>query len=184
MTKKDYARIQDVSAALRKRAFFFKESEPTDLSPEDFQTIGDYLQNLADTLDASIKHKDDKSVLRGLVSFVFYIALMGGLCYFFYQYSPYEDRYYLKLAKEVFSEANADNYVFYIRSGIAVFCALFVFFISVFISIIACGIVKLMIPRFVNAITEAVVSILLSGVCFYLYYEHIFTTGLAKSFLQ
>lgn len=183
MAKVAFHKIHEVSRALRKRAGFFYDNDPAELSKEDFKTIGSYLENMADTLDLAVKGDKRKALGWGVVTFTLYLLLFAALCWLFYEYSPYEDRYYLKLAKEVFTDKNAPQYVFYIRSGIAAFCSLFVFFVSVFVSIIICGIAKLGLPRLVNSVTEAVVAILLSGAGFYIYYEYVFKTGLAKSFL-
>jgi len=183
MAKVAFHKIHEVSRALKKRATFFYDTDPASLSKEDFATIGSYMENMADTLDLAVKGDKRKALGRGLLTFVLYLLLFGSLAWLFYQYSPYEDRYYLKLAKEVFSEEQASQYVLYIRAGIAAFCALFVFFVSVFASIIVCGIAKLALPRLFNSVTEAVVSMLIAAAGFYAYHEYVFKTGLAKSFL-
>lgn len=183
MAKVAFNKIHDVARALRKRAAFFYDNDPAQLSKDDFATIGSYLENMADTLDLAIKGDKRKALGLGLATFALYLLLFASLCWLFYDYSPYEDRYYLKLAQEVFSEDNAQQYVFYLRAGMAAFCSLFVFFVSVFTSIIICGVAKLLLPRLVNSVTEAIVSILISGAGFYMYYEYVFKTGLAKSFL-
>lgn len=183
MAKVAFHKIHDVSRALKKRAAFFYDNDPASLSKEDFATIGSYLENMADTLDLAVKGDKRKKLGLGLLTFTLYLLLFASLCWLFYQHSPYEDRYYLKLAKEVFTEEQASNYVFYIRAGIAAFCSLFVFFVSVFTSIIFCGIAKLLLPRIFNSVAEALVSMLIAGAGFYGYYEYVFKTGLAKSFL-
>ncbi len=176
-------KVQDVAKALRQRATFFLDSDPKDLSREDFATIGGYLQGLAESLEGTAKRLNRGALLRGLATCVVYAVLLGVLCHLFYQYGPYEDKYYLKLAREVFSQEHAAELVFYFRAGAALFCALFVFFLSVFCSIILCAVCKLFLPRLVNSLTESVVASLLASVAYYLYYEHVFKTGLAKSFL-
>ncbi len=183
MSRPDLAKIQDVGAALRKRAIFFWDNDPSDLSKDDFNTIASYLQNLADSIDEAVKGNRGKSLVRGFTAFVLYVLLFGVLCYLFYTYSPYEDKYYAKLAREIFSNPDTQMYVFYFRGGVALFLSLFVFFISVFFSIIVCAFAKLAAPRFVNAVVEAFVTVLLAGGAYYAYHEYVFTQGLAKTLL-
>lgn len=183
MSKIELEKIKDVATALRGRAAYFYKNSPEKLSKEDFGTIGSYLEAMADTLDKAVRGDKRKSFWFGFASFLLYLLLFAGLGWFFYQYSPYEDRYYLKLAKEIFSESDAPGYVFYIRGGIAGFCALFLFFVSVFVSIVFCGVLKLALPKLINALVEAALSIVLAGIGCYFYHEYVFTTGLAKTFL-
>lgn len=183
MSRPDLARIQEVGKALRQRATFFWESDPADLNKDDFNTIASYLQSMADSIDEAVQGNKGKSLVRGFIAFVVYVLLFGGLCYFFYTHSPYEDKYYAKLATEIFTEPDTGMYVFYFRGGIALFLSLFVFFVAVFFSIILCAVLRLFSSRLANAVVEAAVTVILAAGVYYIYYEYVFTQGLAKSLL-
>ncbi len=183
MSRLDLARIQEVGKALRHRATFFWETDPADLNKDDFNTIASYLQNMADSIDEALQGSKGKSLVRGFAAFVIYVLLFGGLCYLLYTYSPFEDKYYAKLATEIFSEPDTGMYIFYFRGGIALFLSLFVFFVSIFFSIILCAILRLFSQKLVNAVVEALVTGVLAAGVYYIYHEYVFVQGLAKTFL-
>lgn len=183
MHKPELSKIQNVATALRKRADFFLETSPSDLGRDDFLTISEYLRKQADIIDSTIQGSKRKSMGRGFLAFLLYICVFGALCYGYYLYSPFEDRYYIKLAKELFNPEQTDQYVLYFKIGVSAFGALFTFFVSVFVSIIICGVFKLALPRLVNSVTEAVVAAAISAGAFYAYHQYVFLTRLAQSFL-
>ncbi len=182
MAELDVEKLQEVAAKLRKRADFFLENDPESLSKDDFSVISSYLNGLADTLEG-MGGARKKVLWRNVTAVVLYLLAFVGSCWLFYHFSPYEGKYYAKLAKEVAgTEQEVTAYATVIQAGIGVFCGLFVFFVSVFVSIILCGFVRLFTRR-IDILVEAAVTLLLAGGSFLAYYQYVLKTGLLNGLL-
>lgn len=184
MSKVDVGRLESVAGKLRKRAQFFLENDPQGLTQEDFSVISQYLENLADNIDDAVKSRKGLAFLRGFIAFLIYLTAFVGSCYVIFMHSPFADAYYVKLAKEIFDQAqDVALYVDYIKIGIALFCSLFIFFVSIFVSIILCTMISLINKRLMNAIVESLVTSGLAAGLVYAYYKYVFLTQIAKTFL-
>ncbi len=177
--------LQTTSNALRQRAKFFLERNPQELKQEDFSTIARYLEGLADNLDSFYQGRKRRKFLMGLGAFILYLGMfVVCLGMFYYQYNPFEDRYYTKLAHEILSEdANVDLYVQALKLGVSLVGTLLVFLVAVFISIIVSGILGMIHSRLGNSLVEALLAAAFVAGIFYVYVGQVYNTGLLMKLL-
>ncbi len=177
--------LQTTSNALRQRAKFFRERNPQELTQEDFSTISKYMEGMADNLDSFAQGRKRKKFLVGLFAFLVYLGVFVvclGMLY--YHYNPFDDRYYIKLAKEILSEdANVDLYVQALKLGVSLVGTLLLFLVAVFVSIIISGILGMIHSRLGNSLVEAVLAAALVAGMFYVYIEQVYSTGLLMKLL-
>ncbi len=172
--------LQTTSKALRQRARFFQDRNPQELNQEDFSTISKYLEGMADNLDSFYQGRKRRKFLVGLLAFLLYLGVFV-VCFgmLYYHYNPFEDRYYVKLAKEILSEdANVTLYVQALKLGVSLLGTLLLFLVAVFVAIIINGILSMIHSRLGNALVEAVLAGALVGGMFYVYIERVYNTGL------
>lgn len=177
--------LQTTSSALRQRAKFFWDKNPQDLTQDDFSTIAKYLEGMADSLDEFYMGRKRRKFLLGGLAFLIYLgtfAVCLGL--FYYQYNPFEDRYYIKLAKEILSDsASIDLYVQAIKLGVSLVASLLLFLVAVFASIILSGILGMIHSRLGSALVEAVLASVLVAALFYVYVGQVYNTGMLMKLL-
>jgi len=180
----DLEKIASVADLLRKRATFFEETDPASVDKEDFGMIANYLQGLADALDHALIGDAKKKIWLGVAAFFLYVGGFIGICLLFNQYNPLEAKYYAKLAKEIFAdEANNVFYAKCLQAGVALIAGLFIFFVSFFLAVVVCSIVKAIKSSWMNTLIEASATLLAMGILFYYYYNIVYITDLAKKFL-
>lgn len=180
----DLEKIASVAALLRKRAAFFSETDPATLDKDDFGMISNYLRGLADALDHAAVGDVKKTLWIGVAAFLLYVGGFIGICLLFNQYNPLEAKYYAKLSKEIFAdEANTLFYAKCLQAGVALIAGLFIFFVSFFMAVVVCSLVKAIKSAWMNSAIEAGVTLLVMGVLFFYYYKLVYVTDLAKKFL-
>lgn len=180
----DLEKIATVATLLRKRAGFFLETDPASVDKEDFGLIGNYLNGLADALDHALVGDTKKNMWLAVAAFFLYVGGFIGICLLLNQFNPFEVKYFTKLAKEIFAdEANNAFYAKCLQAGVSLVAGLFVFFVSFFIAVVFCSIVKAIRSSWMNAMIEAIATLAIMSTLFYFYYKFVFIAELAKKFL-